>query len=107
MAHLQRIHFRVQETQGSISGLGRSHMLRGYWGHAPQLLTVCSRAQKPQLLNPLHPRVSSQTSYHEKPARHGKEGHPLSATRDKPEQQQRPSTVKNNKLKNKVTLIKI
>ena len=37
---------------GSSPGLGRSHMLRSNWAHAPQLLSLCSRAREPQLLGP-------------------------------------------------------
>ena len=33
-------------------GPGRSHMLRSNYAHAPQLLSLCSRACKPQLLSP-------------------------------------------------------
>ena len=36
---------------GSIPGLGGSHMLQSNWVHAPQLLSLCSRAQEP-LLSP-------------------------------------------------------
>ena len=45
---------------GSIPGLGRPHMLQGNKAHAPQLLSLCSRAHKPklvhipQLLKPAH-----------------------------------------------------
>ena len=37
---------------GLSPGLGRSHMPRRNWAHAPQLLSLCSRACKPQLLSP-------------------------------------------------------
>ena len=37
---------------GSSPGLGRSHMLRSNEAHVPQLLSLCSRARKPQLLSP-------------------------------------------------------
>ena len=37
---------------GSIPGPGRSHMLRSNYAHAPQLLSLCSRARAPQLLSP-------------------------------------------------------
>ena len=36
---------------GSIPGLGRSHMPRSNEVRAPQLLSLCSRAREPQLLN--------------------------------------------------------
>ena len=37
---------------GSSPGLGRSHMLRSNKAHAPQVLSLCSRACDPQLLSP-------------------------------------------------------
>ena len=37
---------------GSSPGLGRSHMPRSNKAHAPQLLSLCSRAREPQLLTP-------------------------------------------------------
>ena len=37
---------------GSNPGPGRSHMPRSNWAHAPQLLSLCSRAHEPQLLSP-------------------------------------------------------
>ena len=37
---------------GSIPGQGRSHMPRNNWARVPQLLSLCSRAHKPQLLSP-------------------------------------------------------
>ena len=36
----------------SIPGLGRSHMLQGNQAHAPQLLSLRSRAWKLELLGP-------------------------------------------------------
>ena len=36
---------------GSSPGLGRSHMPRSNEAHAPQLLSLCSRAREPQLLS--------------------------------------------------------
>ena len=41
----------------SIPGLGRSRMPRGTSARAPWLLSLCSRAQEPQLLKPKHPRA--------------------------------------------------
>ena len=41
---------------GLIPGPGRSRMPRGNDAHAPQLLSLCSRARGPQLLKPTHPR---------------------------------------------------
>ena len=40
------------EDMGWISGLGRSHVLQGNCTLIPQLLSLCSRAQEMQLLNP-------------------------------------------------------
>ena len=37
---------------GSSPGPGRSHMPRSNWAHAPQLLSLRSRAREPQLLRP-------------------------------------------------------
>ena len=37
---------------GSSPGPGRSHMPWSNWSHAPQLLSLRSRAHKPQLLSP-------------------------------------------------------
>ena len=37
---------------GSIPGLGRSHVTRSNKAHAPQLLSLRSRAREPQLLSP-------------------------------------------------------
>ena len=39
------------EDMGSIPDLGRFHMLWNSWTHAPQLLSLCSRTQEPQLLS--------------------------------------------------------
>ena len=37
---------------GSIPCSGRSHMSWGNWAHVQQLLSLCSRAGKPQLMSP-------------------------------------------------------
>ena len=42
------------EDMGSIPGLGRSHILQINWAHAPQLLSLCFRAQELHLLKPEH-----------------------------------------------------
>ena len=55
---------------GLIPGLGRSHMLWINKAHAPQLLSLRSRALKPQLLKPvcLEPVLHNKKSHHnEKP----------------------------------------
>ena len=42
---------------GSIPDPGKSHMLQSNQAHAPQLSSLCSRAQKTQRLKPEGPRV--------------------------------------------------
>ena len=42
---------------GSITNPGGSHMPWSTWAHAPQLLSLCSRALEPQLLKPSNPRA--------------------------------------------------
>ena len=42
----------AKDWTGSITGLGRSHMLQSNKACAPQLLSLCSRACEPQLLSP-------------------------------------------------------
>ena len=42
---------------GSIPGLRRSHMPRSNWACVPQLLSLCSRVHKLQLLKPVHSRA--------------------------------------------------
>ena len=39
----------------SIPDPGRSHMPRSKWAHAPQLLSLCSKAQELELLRPMYP----------------------------------------------------
>ena len=41
----------------SIPGLGKSHIPRSNQAHAPQLVSLCSRAQGPRLLKLAHPRA--------------------------------------------------
>ena len=48
-----------------IPYLGRSHILRSNWAHAPQLWNLCSRAQEPQVLKAVRPIACAQQ--HEKP----------------------------------------
>ena len=55
---------------GFIPGPGISHMLRSNWAHVPKLLSLRSRAHKPQLLKPtcLEPMLRNKRSHHnEKP----------------------------------------
>ena len=56
---------------GLSPGPGRSHVPRGNWARAPQLLSLRSRACDPQLLKPvcLEPVLCNKRSHHnEKPA---------------------------------------
>ena len=50
---------------GSIPGLGRSHTPQRNQVHVPQLLSLCSRAQEPQLLSPhaLEPVLYNKRSH--------------------------------------------
>ena len=44
---------------GWIPDLGRFHMPRRNWSHAPQLLSLCSRTWESKLLKPTHPRAGA------------------------------------------------
>ena len=74
----------------SVPGPGRSHMPRRSGDRVPQLLSLCSRAREPQVLKPACSR-----------ARALQQENPLqreaccATAREKPAQQQRPSTAKN------------
>ena len=46
--------------KGSSPGPGGSHMPRSNEDHAPQLLSLRSRAQKPQLLSPRAPTTEAR-----------------------------------------------
>ena len=59
MAQGLRIHLPMLETEVRIPGLGRSHMPWISKGRAPQLFSLCSRAQEPQLLKPVCPRAGA------------------------------------------------
>ena len=79
--------------------LERSHMLSSNETCAPQLLSLCSRAHKGQLLKPvlLEPTLSNKSSHCSvKPVQHNQRGAPLAATREKPVQQ-RPKIIKSKK----------
>ena len=86
---------------GLIPDLGGSHMARSNWALVPQLLTLWSIASEPRLLKPMNPGAFAVQQ--EKPLQW--EGHaqqlensPCSLQlREKPTQQPRPSTDKNNK----------
>ena len=61
---------------GSIPGPGRSHMPQSNYAHAPQLLSLRSRAHEPQLLKAvcLEPALRNKRSHcNEKPAHHNEE----------------------------------
>ena len=74
---------------------------------APQLLSLCSRAQEVQLLKPECPRdcAPQEKPSNEKPAHTAREQPLLAATREKPAQQRRPGTA-NNMIINFKTLCK-
>ena len=58
---------------GWILGPERSHMPLSNKVHAPQLLSLCSRAWKPQLPKPTWPRFSNKRSHcNEKPTHHNR-----------------------------------
>ena len=61
---------------GSSPGPGRSHMPRSNEAHAPQLLSLHSRACEPQLLKPacLEPMLRNKRSHcNENPMHHNEE----------------------------------
>ena len=91
---------------GSIPGPGRSHMPRSNEAHAPQPLSPCVGVHEAQLLSPwaamkplhLEPTLHSKRSHRdEMPTPCNKEQPPRVTMREKPVQQQRPSTTRNNK----------
>ena len=87
---------------GSIPGLGKFHMPWSKQTHAPQLLSLCSRAHALQLLKPMGPRVHAPQQ--EKPTQweaHALqlESSPCSWQLEKAQVQQgRLSKAKNNKV---------
>ena len=60
------------EDTGSISGPGRSHMSKGNWACALQLLSSQSRAHKVKLLNPMYlqPMLHDKKSHHDEKPKH-------------------------------------
>ena len=71
VAQWLRIRLPVEWTRGLSPGPGRSHILQSNKAHAPQLLSLCSRARQPQLLKPacLEPMLRNKRSHrNEKPA---------------------------------------
>ena len=72
---------------GSCPGLGRSHMLWSNKACAPQLLSLHSRACKPQLLKPVHLKpvfCNKRSHLNKKPAYHNEEWPPLATTKESP-----------------------
>ena len=68
-------------------GLGRCHMQQSNEAHAPQLLSLHSRALEPQLLKParLEPVLRNKRSHRNEKPVHCNEEYPLlAATREKP-----------------------
>ena len=68
---------------GSSPALGRTHMPQSTEAHAPQLLSLCSKAHVPRLLKPAHPELelcNKSSHCNEKPARRSEEQHLLTAT---------------------------
>ena len=74
---------------GSVPGLGRSHMPQSNEASMPQLLSPGPGAQELQLLSPcvLEPVLCNKRSHQMRNL--------STATRENPEQQQRPCTAKN------------
>ena len=81
---------------GSGPGLGRSHMPWSGWAHAPQLLSLRSRAHVPQLLRlpRLEPVLHNKRSHHERPAHRNEEWPPLAPTRESNEDPTQPKINK-------------
>ena len=80
---------------GSSPGPGGSHILQSNWAHAPQLLSLRSRAREPQVLSPhaatteahepgAHAPQQWGVHHGEKPAHRGEEWPLLAATRGSP-----------------------
>ena len=85
-------------NRGLSPGPGRSHMPGSNEACAPQLLSLRSRASKPQLLKPtcLEPMLHNKRSHrNERPAHHNEEWAPLAATRKSPRAATRPNAAKN------------
>ena len=81
----------------SIPGPGIFHMLqyRKYWACALEPGSHNYLPRTPQLLKPV--LLNKRSHCNEKPMYCNQEEPPLAATTEKPEQQQRPSTIKINK----------
>ena len=82
------------EGMGSNPDPGRSHMSQSNKACEPQLVSLRSRAQEPQMPKAVsrEPVLRTKRSHHsENTPRRNKEQPPLAATRDKSAQQPRPS----------------
>ena len=85
-----------------ICGLGRSHKQQSSQAHAPQLMSLRSRAQELHLLKPVCPEpmfTNKRSHYSEKPAHLNERAASAPTTREKPAQQGRPNTAKNRLIK--------
>ena len=88
---------------GSSPGTGGSHMPRSNWVHAPQLLSLHSRAREPKLLKPVHlkPVLCNGRGHHSEklthPVHRNKEQSLLTATRERPCAATDPTQPKINK----------
>ena len=70
-----------------IPGLERFHMPQSNEAHAPQLVSLCSRAREPQVLRPAHlePVLLNKRSHcNKKLAPLSKEKLPVATTRESP-----------------------
>ena len=88
---------------GSSPGLGRSHMSWSNWAHAPQLLSLCSRAHEP-LLRPRATTTEARTLGARAPQQATAMRSPHTTTKSSPllpqlekarTQQRRPKAAKN------------
>ena len=91
----------------SIPGSGRSHVSRRNYACVPQLLSLYSGAQEPQLLSPHATTTEAHVSQNLHSTRrkatamrrnHNEPQSLLITTREMPTQQQRPSTTKNKQI---------
>ena len=72
VAQWQRIHLPMQDTQNSSLVQEDPHMHNATQPHSPQLLSLCSGAQKPQLLSPhmIKPGLCNERSHHNEKSMH-------------------------------------
>ena len=83
--------------RGSVPGPGRSQHATGHLGRGPPTLSLCSGAGEPQLLRPGHPGARAPQGGKpldgEARTPHLERGPTPAETREKSEQQRRPSTA--------------